>query len=132
MHILSDRHSHSFFIHFNLIITLLSQISLTSSLQDFPFIRILRQQTAQDTLISKPRSPSERCICSRQFSFDLQLLSVRLWGHLRRSQDRFLQGSRFHSPQRYWAMRSIGSRNLFPRVRSSDFLWRQDHFSYLS
>ena len=48
MHILSDRHSRSLFIHFNLIISLLSQNSVTSSLQDFPFNRILRQQTAQD------------------------------------------------------------------------------------
>ncbi len=37
MHILSDRHSNSFFIHFNLIISLLSQNSVTSSLWDFPF-----------------------------------------------------------------------------------------------
>ena len=37
MHILSDRHSNSFFIHFNLIISLLSQNSVTSSLRDFPF-----------------------------------------------------------------------------------------------
>ena len=48
MHILLDRHSRSLFIHFNLIISLLSQNSVTSSLQDFPFIHILRQQTAQD------------------------------------------------------------------------------------
>jgi hypothetical protein len=37
MHILSDRHSSSFFIHFKLIIALLSRNSVTSSLQDFPF-----------------------------------------------------------------------------------------------
>ncbi len=49
MHILSDWHFRSLFIHFNLIITLLSQISIPSSLQDFTFICILRQQTAQDT-----------------------------------------------------------------------------------
>ena len=47
MHILLDWHSRSLFIHFNLIISLLSWISLTSSLQDFTFICILRQQTAQ-------------------------------------------------------------------------------------
>ncbi len=49
MHILSDRHSRSHFIHFNLIISLLSRISVTSSLQDFLVIHILRQQTAQDS-----------------------------------------------------------------------------------
>jgi hypothetical protein len=43
------RHSSSFFIHFNLIISYLSQNSVTFSLQDFPFIRILCHQTAQDT-----------------------------------------------------------------------------------
>ena len=86
MHVLSDRHSSSFFIHFNLIISLLSQNSVTSSLRDFSFIHILHQQTAQDTLISKPRSLSERCICSRQFSVDSRLPSVRSWGRLRRSQ----------------------------------------------
>ena len=52
MHILLDRHSRSLFIHFNLIISLLSRISVTSSLRDFPFIRILRQQTDQGTFIS--------------------------------------------------------------------------------
>ncbi len=88
MHILSDRHSNSFFIHFKLIISLLSRNSVTSSLRDFPFICIQRQQTAQDTLISKPRSPSERCICSssRQFSVDSRLPSVRSRGRLHRSQ----------------------------------------------
>ncbi len=85
MHILSDRHSNSFFIHFKLIITLLSRISITSSLRDVTIICILCQQTAQDTLISKPCSPSERCICSRQFSVDSRLLSVRSRGCLRRS-----------------------------------------------
>ena len=50
MHILLDRHSRSLFIHFHLIISLLSQNSLISSLRDFPFNRILHQQTAQDTM----------------------------------------------------------------------------------
>ena len=36
-------------LYFNLIISLLSQNSVTSSLQDFPFNCILRQQTAQNT-----------------------------------------------------------------------------------
>jgi hypothetical protein len=85
MLILSDRHSNSFFILFKPIITLLSRISITSSLQDFTFIYILRQQTAQDTLISKPRSPFECCICSRQFSVDSRRPPVRSWGPLRRS-----------------------------------------------
>ena len=49
MHILLDRHSSSLFIHFNLIISLLSRTYLTSSLQDFTFVCILRQQTAQDS-----------------------------------------------------------------------------------
>jgi hypothetical protein len=86
MHILLDRHCNSCFIHFKLIILLLSQNSVTSSLQDFPFIRILCQQTAQDTLLTKPRSPSERCVCSRQFSVDLRLPSVQSQGPLGRSR----------------------------------------------
>ncbi len=86
MHILSDRHSSSLFILLNLIISLLSRIYLTSSLRDFTFVCILRQQTAQDTLLTKPRSPSERCICGRQFSVDSRLPSVRSRGRLRRSR----------------------------------------------
>ncbi len=86
MHVPSDRHSSSLFIHFNLIITLLSQIYLTSSLQYFTFVCILRQQTAQDTLLTKPRSPSDRCVCSRQFSVNSRLPSVQSRGRLRRSR----------------------------------------------
>ena len=86
MHVPSDRHSSSLFIHFNLIITLLSRIYLTSSLRDFTSVCILRQQTAQDTLISKPRSPSKRCVCSRQFSVNSRLPSVQSRGRLRRSR----------------------------------------------
>ena len=88
MHVPSDRHSSSLFIHFNLIITLLSRIYLTSSLRDFTSVCILRQQTAQDTLISKPCSPSKRCVCSRQFSVDSRLPLVRSWGRLRRSRSK--------------------------------------------
>jgi hypothetical protein len=51
MHILLDQNSSSFFIHFNLIISLLSHIYITSSLQDTHFNPILRQQTAQDKSI---------------------------------------------------------------------------------
>ena len=91
MHILLDRHSRSLFIHFNLIISLLSQNCVTSSLQDFPFNRILRQQMAQDTLYTKPRSPSKRCICSRQISVNLQLPSVWLCGRLCRSQAKYFE-----------------------------------------
>ncbi len=85
MHIPLDQHSSSLLIHFNLIISLLSQIYLTSSLQDFTFVCILRQQMAQDTLLTKPRSPFERCVCSRQFSVDSRLPSVQSRGRLRRS-----------------------------------------------
>ncbi len=80
-----DWHSSSLFIHFNLIISLLSQTYLTSSLRDFTFVCILRQQTAQDTLISKPCPPSERCVCSRRLSVDSRLPSVQSRGRLRRS-----------------------------------------------
>ena len=132
MHILSSWHFRSFFIHFKLIISLLSHTFITSSLQDNSFNCILRQQTAHDTLLTKPCSPSERCICGRRFSFDSQIPSVRSRGHLRRSQDKFLQGPRFCSPQRYWVMRLIGSDDPFPRVRSSNFFWRRDCLSYLS
>ncbi len=53
----------------------------------FTFIvRILWQQTAQDTLISIPCSPSERCVCSRQISVDLQLPLVRSRGRLHKRQ----------------------------------------------
>ncbi len=61
MHILSDRHSRSRFIHFNLIISLLSRNSVTSSLQDFPFICILRQQTAQDITQLLDGNASKSC-----------------------------------------------------------------------
>ena len=88
MHILLDRHSSSFFIHFNLMVSLLSRNSVTSSLRDFTFVCILRQQMAQDTLISKPRSPSDRCVCSRRFSVDLRLPSVQSRGRLRRSRSK--------------------------------------------
>ena len=50
MQILSDQDSRSFFIHFKLIISLLSHIFITSSLRDIHFNRILCQQTAQDSL----------------------------------------------------------------------------------
>jgi hypothetical protein len=60
MHILSDRHSRSLFIHFNLIISLLSRISVTSSLRDFLVIRILRQQTAQDSVAAVAAAEAQR------------------------------------------------------------------------
>ena len=40
----------------------------------------------QDTLLTKPRSPSEHCVWSRQISVDSQLPLVRLQGRLRMSQ----------------------------------------------
>ena len=139
MHILSDRHSSSFVIHFNLIISLLSQISVTSSLQDFPFIHILCQQTAQDTLLSKPRSPSERCVCSRQTFlirnfrwFDCGGLCVGVKSRTCKSQAKSLHGPRFCSLQRYRATRSIESRKRLPRVHSSNLFWRRDCFLYPS
>ena len=76
---------------------------------------------AQDILLTKPRSLSNRCICSRQFSSNSRLPSVRSRGRPRRSQDNFVQGPRFCSPQRYQATRLIGSENLPPRVASSNF-----------
>ena len=91
MHILLDWHSRSLFIHFNLIFSLLSRISVSSSLQDFPFNHILHQQTAQDTVLTKPRSPSEHCVCSRRISVDLQLPSVQSRGRLRRSQVKYFK-----------------------------------------
>ena len=84
----SDWHSSSLFSHFNLIISLLSRTYPTSSLQDFTFVCILRQQTAQDTLLTKPRSPSERCVCGRRFSVDSRLPSVQSRGRLRRSRSK--------------------------------------------
>ncbi len=68
MHILSDRLSRSLFIHVKLIISLLSHIYITSSLQDIHFNHILCQQMAHDTLLTKPGSPSERSVRSGQFS----------------------------------------------------------------
>ena len=51
MHILLDRHSSSFFIHFNLIITLLLQISLTFSLQDLlPFVSYASKRLRKGTV----------------------------------------------------------------------------------
>ena len=44
----------------------------------FYFICILRQQLAQDTLLTKPRSPSDHCICSGQFS---PIRNFRQFGH---------------------------------------------------
>ena len=80
MHILSNQHSRSFFIHFNLIISLFSHIIITSSLWDSSFNSILRQQTAQ-------------CVCSRCISFGSRPPLVRSWGRLRRSQGKSLQES---------------------------------------
>ena len=117
MHILSDKHSRSLFIHFNLIISLLSRISVTSSLRDFPFIRILRQQTAQDTLLTKPLSPSVRCVCSRQISVDLQLPSVRSLGRLGKSQ------AKSYKDQDFAQSKDIGQRaQLDQEIASQEYV----------
>ncbi len=54
---------------FSLIISLLIHIaSLLHFKTTLSLNCILRQQTAQDTLISKPHSPSKCCFCSGRFS----------------------------------------------------------------
>ena len=68
MHILSDGILRSFSFSFSITNSLLNYNHITSSFSDFFFNCILYQQMAQDTLISKPHSPTECCICSGQFS----------------------------------------------------------------
>ncbi len=83
MRILLDRHSRSFSNHFNPLISLLSQNSVSSSLQYFPFIRILCQQTAQDRA-SRVKTDAAALLPAVPLQLSLLLLPLLLGRLLRR------------------------------------------------
>ena len=129
MHILSDWHSRSLFIHFNLKFLFLSHTYITSSLQDNSF-----------KLYPTPANDSGHLFNNTTLTFrvlhlqwaifsDLQLPLVWSWRRPHRSQVKYFLDPRFCSLWESQVTRWIGSEGLHPRVASSNLFWRQDCFS---
>ena len=99
---------------------------------DILFTRILRQQMAQDTLLTKLRSPSECCVCREQFSPICNFRWFDCGGAQVEVKYSYFQYPRFCSPWESQVIHWIESECLHRKAASSNLFWRQDHLSYQS
>ncbi len=112
LEVLDQFYTHNLII--NLIISLL-HLKISS------FICLLCQQMAQDTLYTKPYSPSERWVCSTRISL---FHNIRSFDHKCIYVGVNYQVPRFCSPRDYQATRWIASASLHQRVASGIFFWK--------